>query len=135
MKHLLNNLTEKEKSSIREQHTGGMNVVTENFSRLINTKSGDVKPLVNEDKDGTINESKDSPTKSEILKMSKEELKDKYGVLKVKGTYLGEEGEFTHFKEVMGDVTCSFRYDKVTPSGLRKSTKGIKVKRDSVKFD
>ena len=48
MKHLLNDLTEKEKNSIREQHTGGMNVVTENFSKLINAKSGDVKPLVNE---------------------------------------------------------------------------------------
>jgi hypothetical protein len=49
MKHLLNDLTEKEKNSIREQHTGSMNVVTENFSKLINAKSGDVKPLVNED--------------------------------------------------------------------------------------
>jgi hypothetical protein len=48
MKHLLNDLTEQEKNSIREQHTGGMKVVTENFSKLINTKSGDVKPLVNE---------------------------------------------------------------------------------------
>jgi len=48
VKHLLNNLTEQEKNSIREQHTGGMNVVTENFSKLIKTKSGDVKPLVNE---------------------------------------------------------------------------------------
>jgi len=35
MKHLLNNLTEDEKNSIRGQHTGGMNVVTENFSKLI----------------------------------------------------------------------------------------------------
>jgi predicted transcriptional regulator len=51
MKHLLNNLTEEEKNSIREQHTGGMNVVTENFSRLIKTKSGDVKPLINEEED------------------------------------------------------------------------------------
>ncbi len=82
-----------------------------------------------------INESEKKPTKSEILKMSKEELKDKYGVLRVKGTYLGEKGEFSHFKEVMGDVICSFRYDKPTPSGLRKSTKGVKVKRDNVKFD
>jgi hypothetical protein len=48
MKHLLNDLTEQEKNSIREQHKGGMNVVTENFSKLINTNSGDVKPLVNE---------------------------------------------------------------------------------------
>lgn len=48
MKHLLNDLTEEEKNSIRAQHTGGMNVVIENFSRLINTKSGDAKPLINE---------------------------------------------------------------------------------------
>ena len=46
MKHLLNSLTENEKKSIREQHTGGMKVMTENFSKLINTKSGDVKTLV-----------------------------------------------------------------------------------------
>jgi hypothetical protein len=48
MKHLLNNLTEEEKKSIRGQHTGGMNVVTENFSKLINTKSGDVKLFLKE---------------------------------------------------------------------------------------
>ena len=46
MKHLLNNLTEQEKNSIREQHTGGMEVVTKHFSRLMNGKSGDSKPLI-----------------------------------------------------------------------------------------
>ena len=49
MKHILNNLTEQEKNAIREQHTGGMKVMTENFSKLINTKSGDVKPIVSEE--------------------------------------------------------------------------------------
>ena len=48
MKHLLNNLSEEEKNSIREQHTGGMKVMTENFSKLLNSKLGDSKPLVNE---------------------------------------------------------------------------------------
>ena len=48
MKHLLNNLSEDEKNSIREQHTGGMKVMTENFSRLLNSKLGDAKPLVSE---------------------------------------------------------------------------------------
>lgn len=48
MKHILNNLSEEEKNSIREQHTGGMKVMTESFSKLINSKLGDVKPLVNE---------------------------------------------------------------------------------------
>ena len=48
MKHLLNNLTEEEKNSIRGQHTGGMNVVTENFLKLINTKSGNVRTYLGE---------------------------------------------------------------------------------------
>jgi peptidoglycan hydrolase-like protein with peptidoglycan-binding domain len=51
MKHLLNNLTEEEKNAIREQHTGGMKIMNENFSKLVNTKLGDVKPLVNEQSD------------------------------------------------------------------------------------
>lgn len=45
MKHILNNLTNEEKNSIREQHTGGMKVMTENFSKLINSKLGNSKPL------------------------------------------------------------------------------------------
>ena len=48
MKHILNNLSEEEKNTIREQHEGGMKVMTENFSKLINAKLGDSKPLVNE---------------------------------------------------------------------------------------
>lgn len=48
MKHLLNDLSEQEKNSIREQHTGGMKVMTESFSKLVNSKLGDSKPLVSE---------------------------------------------------------------------------------------
>jgi hypothetical protein len=48
MKHLLNNMSEEEKNAIREQHTGGMKIMTENFNKLINSKLGDSKPLVNE---------------------------------------------------------------------------------------
>jgi len=48
MKHILNNLSEEEKNSIREQHTGGMKVMTENFNKLLNSKLGDAKPLVSE---------------------------------------------------------------------------------------
>jgi hypothetical protein len=51
MKHLLNNLSEEEKNSIREQHTGGMKIMTESFSKLLNSKLGDAKPLVNEQMD------------------------------------------------------------------------------------
>jgi len=48
MKHILNNLSDEEKNSILEQHKGGMKVMTENFSKLLNSKLGDAKPLVNE---------------------------------------------------------------------------------------
>lgn len=48
MKHLLNNLTENEKNAIREQHEGGMKVNTTRFKNLIESKSGNVKPLISE---------------------------------------------------------------------------------------
>lgn len=46
MKHLLNDLSEEEKNNIREQHAGGMKVSNARFNTLLETKSGDVKPLV-----------------------------------------------------------------------------------------
>jgi len=54
MKHILNNLTEEEKKSIREQHTGGIKIVNENFSKLINATLGDSKPLVSEQNKYTV---------------------------------------------------------------------------------
>ena len=48
MKHILNNLTEQEKRDILEQHSGGMKVMTEKFSKLIESKLGDVKPILSE---------------------------------------------------------------------------------------
>ena len=57
MKHLLNNLSEEEKNSIREQHEGGMKLDTSRFRTLLESKSGNVKPLVerfdDEDEDDT----------------------------------------------------------------------------------
>ena len=76
-----------------------------------------------------ISESKKNPSKSEILKMSKDELKDVYGELEVKGEYHGNKGTFHNFKRTaIGDVVCSFRTDDTTPSGLKRNTQGIKVK-------
>lgn len=71
MKHILNNLTEEEKNAIREQHTGGMKVMNENFSKLVNTKLGDVKPMVNEDKKNTI-------TLSDYVDEIEHRLEDKF---------------------------------------------------------
>ena len=55
MKHILNNLSEEEKNAIREQHTGGMKVMTENFNKLLNSKLGDAKPLNEETNDSMPN--------------------------------------------------------------------------------
>ena len=94
MKHILNDLTEQEKNSIREQHTGGMKVMTESFSKLLNSKLGDVKPMVSEQvsnnsvdlkKVVTILNSlgfKNSPTQGYKLRMEKPNdgpIKDKSG--------------------------------------------------------
>lgn len=48
MKHLLNNISEEEKNAIREQHTGGKTINTEKFSKLLESKLGDVKPISKE---------------------------------------------------------------------------------------
>jgi hypothetical protein len=52
MKHILNNISEEEKNAIREQHTGGMKLNTEKFKNLIETKQGDVKPILKEQTEG-----------------------------------------------------------------------------------
>ena len=52
MKHLLNNLSEQEKNAIREQHTGGMKLSNEKFSKLISSRLGDVRTLVKEEDEG-----------------------------------------------------------------------------------
>lgn len=63
--------------------------------------------------------------------MSDNELDD----LKIKGKYLGKNGEFFNFKKNrFKDIVCSFRTDDNTPSGLRKSYRNLKVNSDDVKF-
>lgn len=48
MKQLLNDMSFDEKQNIREQHTGGMKVMSGSFRRLVNAKLGDLKPLISE---------------------------------------------------------------------------------------
>ena len=42
MKHLLNNISEEEKNSIREQHSGGMKLMNEKFQQMVDKKLGHV---------------------------------------------------------------------------------------------
>ena len=48
MKHLLNGMPEWEKNSIREQYEGGMSIDTSKFKKLMESKLGNVKPLITE---------------------------------------------------------------------------------------
>ena len=48
MKHLLNDLSEDVKNHIREQHTGGKQLMIENFDKLVNNKLGTVNTLITE---------------------------------------------------------------------------------------
>ena len=45
MKNILKNMSEEEKQAILEQHKGGKTINTEKFSKLLESKLGDVKPL------------------------------------------------------------------------------------------
>jgi hypothetical protein len=75
MKHLLNNLTEQEKTAIRKQHTGGMKVMTEKFSKLTNSKLGDSKPFVNEQLvDQKSNTGKSNPKSDYIASVDRSKL-------------------------------------------------------------
>ena len=76
MKHLLNDLSEEERNSIREQHTGGMKVMTENFKKLINTKQGDVKTLL-EQEDDEDESGVDDEVANDEVEPSEKRLKDK----------------------------------------------------------
>ncbi len=48
MKHLLNDLSNEEKNRIREQYEGGMTVDPSRFRNLMESKLGDIKPLIKE---------------------------------------------------------------------------------------
>ena len=48
MKHLLNDMSQEEMNSIREQHTGGKKITLENFSNMVNKKVGEVPTLISE---------------------------------------------------------------------------------------
>ncbi len=55
MKHLLNDISQEDKNSILEQHVGGIRIDSDNFSKLLNKKRGNVNTFIVEN-EKTINE-------------------------------------------------------------------------------
>lgn len=78
MKHLLNNLSEEEKNSIREQHEGGMKLDTSRFRTLMESKSGNVKPLVEQDAPSTEDMPLDPIADEELAEMVGVDYSDMY---------------------------------------------------------
>lgn len=48
MKHLFNDLSQNEKTLIREQYEGGIKINTSKFKKLVENKLGNSKPLISE---------------------------------------------------------------------------------------
>lgn len=95
MKHILNDLSDQEKNSIREQHTGGMKIMNENFSKLINSKLGDAKPLVSEQ-----SKMMDVSSDSDYYQRRKREVKIPFDDLAMLGVFAAE---FCRTKENLPD--------------------------------
>jgi len=77
MKHLLNDIPEWERNSIREQHKGGTTIDTSRFKKLMESKLGNVKPLINEMDDEDYISSVDSNLEDESMNTIKVGLVDK----------------------------------------------------------
>ena len=80
MKHLLNNLSEEERNTIREQHVGGMKVEIKNFKKLVETKQGEVSEyFFDSEEDGVKFDRKETPSNSEqdMVHDFKYEIKEK----------------------------------------------------------
>ena len=76
MRHLLNDIPEWERNSIREQHKGGATIDTSRFKKLMESKLGNVKPLINEMDDEDYMSSVDSNLEDESMNTIKVGLVD-----------------------------------------------------------
>jgi hypothetical protein len=94
MKHILNNLSDEEKNAIREQHTGGMNVMSEKFSKLVESKLGDSKPFINEQEGDLEEEMFDKKTSK--LKELKNDIRRVLSQKVSQATPTGEQGKWNH---------------------------------------
>ena len=92
MKHLLNNLSEEEKNSIREQHEGGMKLDTSRFRTLLENKSGNVKPLV------------------------ENEEEEDFGFASHSGDFEGDDSEDEGYEEEPNEEIFSFRRIRLAPA-------------------
>jgi len=68
MKHILNEMSDEERNSIRSQHTGTLQVQTGKFKQLVENKLGNAKPLINEQFESftAFDEQEDGPSTEDM---------------------------------------------------------------------
>jgi len=59
MKHLLNELSDSEKNRILEQYDNSLIIETKKFNKFINSKLGNVKPLLEQEEDSMEDDEED----------------------------------------------------------------------------
>jgi ligand-binding sensor domain-containing protein len=59
MKHLLNELSDSEKNRILEQYDNSLIIETNKFNKFINSKLGNVKPLLEQEEDSMEDDEED----------------------------------------------------------------------------
>ena len=59
MKHLLNELSDSEKNRILEQYDNSLIIETKKFNKFINSKLGNVKPLLEQEEDSIEDDEED----------------------------------------------------------------------------
>lgn len=104
MKHILNNLSEEEKNSIREQHTDRIKIDTSKFKSLMESKLGDVKPLVEQSFKG-----------SKVISESYREVEDLDNWIEANHDFISPNSLEEAVKEIFnlgGDVSSEKRIEK-----------------------
>lgn len=68
MKHILNEMNDEERNSIRSQYTGTLSVQTGKFKQLVENKLGNAKPLINEQFESftAFDEQEDGPSTEDM---------------------------------------------------------------------
>ena len=128
MKHILNEMSDEERNSIRSQHTGTLQVQTGKFKKLVENRLGNAKPLISESMDsgclrgaGFTRESVGGPmTRSMVYEKTHNGVRYQIGIT-------GNDTPKSELKMIKNGKSqyCSWSCDSSSPIGIKHS--GCKV--------
>ena len=144
MKHLLNNLSEEEKNSIRGQHTGGMKVSNDRFNSLLENKLGNSKPLVeqfDDEDDYDFEDEFESDENEPYIDLTDKEDDDIHQIhrnmssddeeLDEDTSWMDDLNESLNYKKTISEVVSQFPNKKgtvtVTSTGILLQLEGVQM--------